>query len=69
MLVGLMLHIKEFFVKKMSIKHIPFNYETCKCDECTRNRERKQIRRDYEDYARRTLGPNWKNILSGMGDQ
>lgn len=53
----------------MTIKHIPFAYDTCKCDECTRNRERKQIRCDYEDYARKTLGPNWKNILSGLGDQ
>ena len=55
----------------MTIKHIPFAYDTCKCDECTRSRERKQTqtRCDYEDYAKRTLGPNWKNILSGMGDQ
>jgi hypothetical protein len=56
----------------MEIKHqIRSSIETCPCKGCKallKERERKQ-QVAYEEHARENFGPNWKNILSGMGDQ
>jgi hypothetical protein len=51
------------------IKHIPFNYTSCPCQECVSYRERQELDRLRAKHLENKLGPNWKNILSGMGDQ
>ena len=55
----------------MKAKHNFYNVALCECDECVRHRKAKEERQrlEYERYAMTTFGPNWKNILSGLGDQ
>lgn len=53
-------------------KHVAFAYDTCNCWVCKLGREVKkkeqlQQLQDLQKEAR--FGPNWKNILSGLGDQ
>lgn len=51
------------------IKHIPFQYDKCSCRDCIKGRERKKPTTEKEQIAEFKLGPNWKNIISGRGDQ
>jgi len=52
--------------------HIPFRTD-CPCKECSGYRQRKQLEAENarlrERLAEQAYGKNWKNIMSGMGDQ
>lgn len=43
----------------------------CPCIECERRRKAQAIERRLRSdaSAEKIFGPNWKNILAGMGDQ
>lgn len=55
-----------------SAEYVPFVTD-CPCNQCSGYRRRKQLedenRRLTEQLAEREYGKNWKNIMSGMGDQ
>lgn len=54
------------------VKHTLFAYDTCLCGDCVRIREQRQHKeadRYREQVMEAKYGRNWKNILSGMGDQ
>lgn len=53
----------------MMLEHIPFRYKTCECDECSRIRETKKAEKQREAYFRHRFGPNYKNVMAGIGDQ
>ena len=54
------------------LKHIPF-VANCPCSDCSRCRKNKEtlakLEKLQEKENEQAYGPNWKNILSGMGDQ
>ena len=50
-------------------KHIRFEYDTCPCRECVGNRQKVIEDKNKESMLAEKFGPNWKNIISGMGDQ
>lgn len=55
-------------IKMEEIKHIPFQYDTCKCRECIASRERTKLRKPREHIEKCNPIKNWKNIASGFGD-
>jgi len=51
------------------VKHTPYQYETCGCRDCKGSRDSRDLQKLREEKAKRIYGDNWKNIMSGMGDQ